>query len=184
LDLSGIYIGDDFGIPPSIEYLRISGGAAAAEFPFSNHLPVEFPKLRTLIFSDVPWVTNNTLLVFLVDAKAPLKVLHVDSCFRLHGAPLTHHLCEHSNKLTELNISHIIGINDSVTSRIVEDMPNLRVINLSHTDITGISIKALTDAQPSDDSPMKIERIYVKGCENVSSDAVAYGRSSGIEIII
>ncbi|KAF7594397.1 hypothetical protein BBP40_009378 [Aspergillus hancockii] len=184
LDLSGVYVGDDFGIPPSIEYLRISGGAAAAEFPFSNQLPIELPKLRTLIFSDVPWVTNSTLLVFLVDAKAPLKILHVNSCFRLHGAPLSHHICEHSNELTELNISHVNGINDSVTSRIVENLPNLRFINLSHTDITGISVKALTDAQTSEDNPMKIEHIVAKGCENVSSDAVAYGRSSGIEITV
>ncbi|KAE8146734.1 hypothetical protein BDV25DRAFT_132689 [Aspergillus avenaceus] len=183
LDLSGVFVGDDFGLPSSIEYLRIRGGAATEEFPFSNELPFELPHLKTLIFSDVPWVSNNTLLVFILEAKAPIKVLHVDSCFRLHGAAFAHNLCEHAQDLTELNLSHIIGINDSITSQVVDSMPDLKALDLSYTDITGISIKMLVDAHLSEDHPMKIECIYTRGCEHVSSDAIAYGRASGIEII-
>ncbi|KAB8227434.1 Leucine Rich Repeat domain protein [Aspergillus alliaceus] len=184
LDLSGIYISDEFALPPSLEYLRICGGAATDEFPFSNQRPVEFHKLSTIMFVDVPWVSNNTMLIFLLEAKAPLKVLHVESCFRIRGTAFWDSLCEHANELTELNVSSVLGINDTFSSRIIEEMSALKVINVSYTDITGISIKKFADARASKANVMKVERIYAKGCEHVSSDAVAYGRTSGIEIII
>ena len=135
------------------------------------------------MFRDVPWVSNNTMLIFLVEAKAPLDVLHVDSCFRLRGTAFWHSLCQHANDLTELNVSHVIGINDDFSNLIVERMHKLKVIYMSYTDITGISIKTFADARASEGSVMKIERIHVKGCERVSPDAIAYGRAHGIEII-
>ncbi|KAB8278060.1 hypothetical protein BDV30DRAFT_204040 [Aspergillus minisclerotigenes] len=182
LDLSGIYISDEFTLPPSLEYLRICGGAATEEFPFSNQRPVEFHKLKTLMFRDVPWVSNNTMLIFLVEAKAPLEVLHVDSCFRLRGTAFWHSLCQHANDLTELNVSHVIGINDNFSNQIVEKMHKLKVIYMSYTEITGISIKTFADARASEGNVMKIERLHIKGCELVSPDAIAYGRAHGIEI--
>ncbi|BAE64344.1 unnamed protein product [Aspergillus oryzae RIB40] len=183
LDLSGIYISDEFTLPPSLEYLRICGGAATEEFPFSNQRPVEFHKLKTLMFRDVPWVSNNTMLIFLVEAKAPLEVLHVDSCFRLRGTAFWHSLCQHANDLTELNVSHVIGINDNFSNQIVEKMHKLKVIYMSYTEITGISIKTFADARVSEGNVMRIERLHIKGCELVSPDAIAYGRAHGIEIL-
>ncbi|PLB49609.1 hypothetical protein P170DRAFT_510138 [Aspergillus steynii IBT 23096] len=182
LDLSGIFIGDEFALPSSLEYLRIRGGAGAEEFPFSNEPPLAFPNLHTLILSDVPWVTNRTFLYFLLEGKAPLKVLHVDKCFRLHGSTLAQLLCEHSQGLEELNVSHISLIDDKVVEMLAEKLLNLKVLNLTCTEITGISIKRLADIRSSESSHSPIERVFAKGCENVSADAVAYGRANGLEI--
>ncbi|KAH8431145.1 Leucine Rich Repeat domain protein [Aspergillus melleus] len=182
LDLSGIYIGDEFALPSSLEYLRIRGGAGAEEFPFSNEPPLNFPKLHTLILSDVPWVTNRTFLYFLLEAKAPLKVLHVDKCFRLHGSGLAQLLCEHSEGLEELNVSHISAIDDKVVEMLAAKLLNLKVLNMTCTEITGISIKRLADVRSSE-ANSQLERIFARGCEQVSTDAVAYGWASGLEII-
>ncbi|KAE8377462.1 hypothetical protein BDV26DRAFT_213719 [Aspergillus bertholletiae] len=183
LDLSGIYISDEFILPPSLEYLRICGGAATEEFPFSNQRPVEFLKLKTLMFRDVPWASNNTMLIFLVEAKAPLEVLHVDSCFRLRGTAFWHSLCKHANDLTELNVSHVIGINDDFSTLIVEKMHKLKIIHMAYTEITGITIKTFADARAAQGNVMKVEQLNVRGCEYVSPDAIAYGRAHGIDII-
>ncbi|KAE8351867.1 hypothetical protein BDV28DRAFT_10935 [Aspergillus coremiiformis] len=184
LDLSGIYISDDFSLPPSLEFLRICGGAATNEFPFSNRRPIEFHKLKTLMFNDVPWVSNDTMLIFFVEAKAPLEVLYVESCFRLHGTAFWDSLCQYASGLKELNMSHVLGVNDAFTSLIIQKMPALKTIHLSFTDISGVSIKTLANARTSGDNVLKVDRIYAKGCQKLSSDAIAYGRACGIEIII
>ena len=62
------------------------------------------------------------------------------------------------------------------------NLSNLKVIHLSYTAVTGRAIKMLADARFSGDKTTHIDRIYVRGCESVSSDAVAYGRNRGVEI--
>ena len=61
-------------------------------------------------------------------------------------------------------------------------MSDLKVVHLSYSAVTGRAIKMLADARFSGDKMAHIDRIYVKGCENVSSDAIVYGRASGVEI--
>lgn len=183
LDLSGTFIGDEFALPSSLEYLRVRGGAGTEEFPFSNEPPLHFPNLHTIIFSDVPWVTYRTFLYFLLEAKAPLKVLHVDKCFRLHGPGLAQLLCEHSESLEELNVSHVGSIDDQVVETLIEKLLNLKVLNVTCTEITGVSIKRLADVRSAgSESSSQIERVSVRDCEHVSADAIAYGRASGLEI--
>ncbi|KAL4897454.1 hypothetical protein BDV59DRAFT_167756 [Aspergillus ambiguus] len=179
LDLSGMYIGDDFALPPSLQYLRIRGGAGADEFPFSNLHPLQLPNLHTLIFSDVPWVTHATVHVFL-ECKSPLAVLHVDSCFRILGGPFAKLICEHANKLTDLNVSHISGITDAVVESFSNNLMDLKSLDLGYTEITGCAIKTLADTRGSGGA--QVERISARGCEGISLDAVAYGRTNGIEV--
>lgn len=184
LDLSGVYIGEEFALPPSLGYLRIRGGAGADEFPFSNNDPFQLPNLHTLILSDVPWVTNSTMLVFLEAAKSSLRVLHVDSCFRLHGLPFLKAIYDLNLLITELNLSHIAGISDAATDLIVGQISTLKMLNLSFTEITGVAIKKLADARYLENGGAKVDRVYTRGCEYVSLDAVTYGRSKGIEVFV
>ncbi|KAL4917105.1 hypothetical protein BDW62DRAFT_218332 [Aspergillus aurantiobrunneus] len=191
LDLSGLYIGGDFGLPSTLQFLRIRGGAAIEALPFATKAteeqsgqpqPFSLPSLTTLILSDVPWVTYLTLLAFVADAGAPLGVLHVDSCFRVTAAALVPILREHGSQLNTLNVAHIMGIQDSTVAALVEGVRTLKVLNLSYTDITGVTVKTLADTKVAGDKS-SVECIYVKGCEGISSDAIEYGRSKGIVIV-
>ncbi|KAL4901777.1 hypothetical protein BDW74DRAFT_159496 [Aspergillus multicolor] len=190
LDISGLYIGGSFGLPSSLEFLRIRGGAALEALPFATvdetsedpqTQPLDLPNLTTLIFSDVPWVTHLTLQAFVIEAKVPLDVLHVDSCFRITAASLFPILRAGSH-LHTLNVSHIMGIEDSTVAVFVDALKTLKVLNLSFTEITGVTIKALVDTQTADDKS-SVECVYVKGCERVSSDAIEYGRSHGLVVV-
>ncbi|KAL6235715.1 hypothetical protein BDW75DRAFT_208830 [Aspergillus navahoensis] len=192
LDISGLYIGGDFGLPSSLEFLRICGGAAIEALPFATASesketgqlqtqPLDLPNLTTLIFSDVPWVTHLTLHAFVAEAKVPLDVLHVDSCFRITAASLFP-ILRAGSQLHTLNVAHIMGIEDSTVAVLVEGLRTLKVLNLSYTEITGVTIKALVDTQMADDKA-SVECVYVKGCERISSDAIEYGRSKGLAVV-
>lgn len=186
LDISGLYVGGDFGLPTSLEFLRICGGAAVEAIPFDirdgegNERPLSLPRLNTLIFSDVPWVTHITLSAFIETAQAPLEVLHVDSCFRLTAASI-YPLIGNAKTLHTLNVAHIMSVWDVTVGALVTSLPTLKVLNLSYTDITGVAIKELADRRV-DGSSAKIDYVYVKGCERVSPDAIEYGRSRGLVI--
>ncbi|KMU91208.1 hypothetical protein CIHG_09020 [Coccidioides immitis H538.4] len=58
--------------------------------------------------------------------------------------------------ITHLDISGVIGVNDAITPLIINNMPNLKVLNLSATRISGLTIKQLVDAETP-----KIEKIVV-----------------------
>lgn len=186
-----MYVGAEFGLPSSLEYLRIRGGTGLVggalvqrEFPFVYEEPFELPNLHTLILNDVPWVTGYTVQHFCSIAKAPLRVLHLDSCFRITGAQVSELVrMDGLSDLQELNISHIAGTDDKLAAAIISALPSLKVVHLSYTRISGCAIKAFADARSSDDSVAKVDRLYAKFCDEVSSDAVAYGRARGVEII-
>ncbi|KKK26834.1 hypothetical protein ARAM_003398 [Aspergillus rambellii] len=181
LDMSGLYIGGDFGLPASLQFLRIRGGAAIETLPFATEEPFHLPNLQTLILSDAPWVTTETLYAFLVAAQSPLEVLHVDSCFRVSGSHLVDVFRGHATRLTTLNVAHILGIGDSTLDVLVQHIPTLKVINMSFTEITGCAIKSVVDARGAENKA-SVDHLYIKGCEGVSSDAIEYGRSKGIYI--
>ncbi|KAL4878283.1 hypothetical protein BJY04DRAFT_196144 [Aspergillus karnatakaensis] len=226
LDISGLYMSGDFGLPPTLEFLRIRGGAAAEALPFAfttpdpdpyteiagtesaasgnvdsqNQPPFHLPALTTLILSDVPWATPLTLASFLLSTKPTLRILHIDSCFRVTAIAFIEILRQFEYgsgrgfKIETLNLAHIMGVDDASVSMVVMILEGLRVLNISFTDVTGVAIKAAVGmkrmALPGDgiagglDGPGGgVECVYVKGCENISSDAIDYGRSKGLVIV-
>ncbi|KAL2830097.1 hypothetical protein BJY01DRAFT_261042 [Aspergillus pseudoustus] len=185
LDMSGIYVGGEFALPSSLQFLRIQGGAAIEALPFAllDDKPLHLPNLETLVFSDVPWVTHVTLMAFMAQAKAPMRVLHVDSCLRITATTLVTLLREYVLQLETLNVAHLMGVDDTTIYFLIERLTALKVLNLSYTDITGVTLKMLVDAHETD-AKAHVECVYVKGCEGISSDAIDYGRARGLAIVI
>lgn len=87
-------------------------------------------------------------------------------------------------KLTELSISQMRDVDDNYARYLYQLLPELKVLNLSYTQITGVAIRAFADARVGISSKgPRLDRISVRGCEDVSSDAVTYGRQKGLEVI-
>lgn len=181
LELSGVFLTNgDQEFPPNLEHLRFHAGVANFDFPFPSG-PL-LTNLKTLMFSDVNWLLPLTLKWFIDNTNGSLRVLWLDSCLKI-GSELGELIqAGYFNNLTELNLSRVPKVGDNVLDLIVANMPDLKVIYLSYTAITGRAIKMLADARMSDENTTKVDRIYIKGCEDVSSDAVAYGKARGIEI--
>lgn len=146
------------------------------------------PNLNTVIFKDAGFVTAQTLGILLHESHGPIQTVHIDQCFNVSASELKVVLAgQHLNpnfKLSELSISHMRDVNDAFVRFLFETLPHLKVLNLSHTRITGVTIRMCADARTSTSDGVKLDRVFVRGCEDVSSDAVAYGRERGLEVII
>ncbi|CAL5869272.1 uncharacterized protein PFLUO_LOCUS3500 [Penicillium psychrofluorescens] len=186
LSLTGVSIGESFyaDLPTTIEYLYLEGGM------YSNFGTDDtgktLPNLHTLMLVDLKWLTSHTLNAFLVQAQAPVQTLHVTDCVHLTGQEFLHVMKNAAPdvKLTELSIFHMFNVDDTVARYLHTHLPDLKILNLSFTNITGCSIRMFADARASDSREgARLERLRVQGCEEVSSDAVAYGRERGLEII-
>lgn len=182
LDLSGVIFSNvDQNVPPNLEFLRFHAGIANLNFP-SPPGPL-FQNLKTLIFSDVTWLIDMSLRWFLDNTSSALRILWVDSCLGIANSLGDLIKNGYLNNLTELNISRIRKIDDNTAKLILGNMLELNVFYLSFTAVTGRTVKLFADALASEDTTTaKVERLHLRGCEAVSSDAVAYGRQRGIDI--
>ncbi|KAJ5128369.1 hypothetical protein N7526_006535 [Penicillium atrosanguineum] len=169
---------------PPLEYLRIVGGKSTPMV--LDALESNLPNLNTVIFLDAGFVTGEILATFLIGTQAPIQTVLIDECFNVSAADLKAILAmKHHNpnfKLSELSLSHTRDVNDAFVRFIFEMAPDVKVLNLSHTRITGVTIRMCADARTTTDG-VKLDRLFVRGCEDVSSDAVAYGRERGLEVI-
>ncbi|KAJ5730964.1 uncharacterized protein N7483_005472 [Penicillium malachiteum] len=87
-------------------------------------------------------------------------------------------------KLEELGITHWRDLDDTYASALRQSFTHLKILDLSSTGITGCTIRELADSRASEsDQGAKIDRLVVRGCEGVSSDAVAYGRAKGLDVV-
>ncbi|KAJ5175624.1 uncharacterized protein N7482_001501 [Penicillium canariense] len=191
LELRGKTIEQDFCaiLPSSIEHIHVQGGSARRP-TYLELREGTLPNLHTLIFIDTGFITNQTLPVFLNDAQAPIRTLFLNECFNLTIYDLVAMVESQEvpnpelEKMAELSLTHMRGVDDAGARRLYTLFLDLKVLNLSYTQITGVTIRLFADARASDSRDgAKLDRLFVRGCESVSSDAVAYGRERGLEVI-
>lgn len=175
----------------NIESLTIQGGPSLWIDGFTFHgiaQGKEFSALHTLIINDAAWLLADTLNQFLEAFKPNLHTLSLESCFRFSTAAFKFDLPTNEQalrNLADLNMANINGITDNAAMKLFETFPHLKSLNLSSTAITGRTIRKFADARASDsDKEPKLDRLLVKNCEDISSDAVQYGRDKGLEVII
>lgn len=189
LDLRGLAVERDFFslLPDSLEYLCVQGGSSA--MVTMDPLVHQLPRLHTVIFKDVGWVTG-TILRMIIAAQPPIRALHLDYCFNIDALDLLVEVFHDSSdscigKLTELSISNFRESSDSEIQAIAKQLLDLEVLNLSFTNITGCTVRMLADARNLDSGECaRLDRLIARGCGGVSSDAVSYGREKGLEVVI
>ncbi|KAJ5707947.1 hypothetical protein N7488_007748 [Penicillium malachiteum] len=174
-------------LPENLEYLRFSGGNPRPR-------PIEptekkFSRLHTIIFSDAGWVTQPALELFLFDLQPPIRTLYLDKCFNLPWNGFVsiierQGLNPELAKLEELGITHWRDLDDTYASALRQSFTHLKILDLSSTGITGCTIREFADSRASEsDKGAKIDRLVVRGCEGVSSDAAEYGRAKGLDVV-
>ncbi|BCR91843.1 Leucine Rich Repeat domain protein [Aspergillus chevalieri] len=181
LDVSGHSFSNADGyFPPDLEYLRIH--ACVADIDVESFPGPHLANLKTLVLSDVNWLRARNLKQLISNTDGSLRALWLDSCMWV-GNELNEVIQGYFGNITELSLSRVPKVEDALVGYIVAFMPDLKVLHLSYTDISGRAIKMLADARVTgDEKRTRVDRLYVKGCEGVSSDAVAYGRARGIEV--
>ena len=184
LDLGGIaFANENQDFPPNMEYLRFHTGVTNWDFlmPDLNLLK----NLKTLIFNDVNWLRPLSLQNILSNTTSTLSILSLDSCVNM-GLGLrdcTERGC--FDHLAELSLSRLSKVDDDLLQILLVRMDQVKALHLSYTAVTGRTVKMLADARTSEENKTaRVERVWLKGCESVSSDAVAYGRARGLEVFL
>ncbi|KAI2792023.1 hypothetical protein POX_b02055 [Penicillium oxalicum] len=187
LELRGLTMGPDICavLPRTIEYLHIQGGSARLprHLDFPNEI---FPKLHTLRFQDTGFITRETLPIFLQANLTSLRTLHLNQCFNMDIFDLLDMIRGNPElqELTELSVTHMRDVDDNTARTICGTFSKLKVLDLSSTRITGVTIRRLADARLSESTERAtLDRLITRNCEVVSSDAIAYGRERGLEVI-
>ncbi|CAG7917332.1 unnamed protein product [Penicillium olsonii] len=169
----------------SIENLVVGGFGGNFLTPSENKLP----NLSTLVFNDTPWVHADTLALFLLHSKASLRNLHVSFCHNINARGFLSLLDDprgmnpELRNITELGVACMADMDDTNAGHLWATLPKLKILDLSQTKITGCTIRMFADAQSDDQAATKLESLIIKGCDNVSRDAIDYGRSMGINIV-
>jgi F-box/TPR repeat protein Pof3 len=180
LDLRGLNLPDRMNLPAGLEYIRFQG--CSTLIPSSREeFRMELPNLSTLIFVDSGWANSASITRLLEAVKNPLKVFRVEQIgHQLWGEHIMGFVNDTTalQGLNELSLAYIHGVYDHTIRHILENIPDLQILHLQSTNITGCLIRAITDKKIGS----KIKQIYVDGCDDVSSDAVVYGWERGIEV--
>ena len=167
-------------LPPSLEHISLSQCHLPEGSIFSSILEGKaLPNLKTAILNASNIASYQFLVDLLVNSEAPLAHLDVEGCPNIWKEALQQLMSEgHFSMLTDLNIAGLAGIDDSLTPVIIDAMPNLEVLDLSNTRITGITLKDLADAEK-----VKIKKLSAKNCASpLSPDAVEYALRRGIRL--
>ncbi|KAJ5927528.1 Tetratricopeptide-like helical [Penicillium verrucosum] len=190
LDLRGAAVRHNFYsiLPTSLETLRLFSGSIRIG---GNMTPGEneLPNLKTLIFNDTPWVNRATLSLFLLHSKAPLRTLHVNLCYNINSEDFINILNDPDGanpelkKLTDVGVACMLGMDDWSVRNLSAVLPNLKILDLSQTRITGCTIRMFADARNDESAVEKLDGLIIKGCDGVSRDAVDYGRQMGLKIV-
>jgi F-box/TPR repeat protein Pof3 len=149
----------------------------------------QLPNLKTLVFNDTPWINPSTLSLFLLHSKAPLRTLHVNLCHNIDAHTFINILLDVKREnpalqqLTEVGVVCMPGMDDGSIGYLWAALPNLKILDLSQTRITGCAIRMIADVRNNGTDFPKVEGLIIKGCDDVSRDAIEYGRQMGLKIV-
>lgn len=191
--------------PPNLEHLSlvycrrstpISENDATLE---GVRLP---PKLKSLVLANVNFIKDQGFYNLLTSLPEPtLEMLRVEQYFDVQR----HHLIslvQNSRVLRNLKHLWVEGMYtlcDRDLAALLPQLPNLRELHIPNTSITGVSIRTIVELRTferarrenvesgeiDDDERERrpfLETLTIQGCENLSEDAVQFGRSMGLKI--
>jgi hypothetical protein len=77
--------------------------------------------------------------------------------------------------LQQLDLQQTIGCDDTVMGIVGECLPELRFLNVSETDITGVGVKQVVQRG-------QLQKLIANDCRNLGQDAVVWARAQGVQV--
>lgn len=165
--------------PKTVEHLTLSIDLEAILNPGEGVGNFEGMKdLKSATFNYNNFITIDMLSALLTDSKETLRSLEIawsQLDFEDLRSPMTAGLLEN---ITHLNIAGVYSIDDEAIPVIIDTMPNLKVLDLSSTNISQFSLKLLTDTDK-----LKLEKLFVWETNiRLRQDVIEYASSRGVQI--
>ncbi|PGH14560.1 hypothetical protein AJ80_05880 [Polytolypa hystricis UAMH7299] len=138
------------------------------------------PNLKSLTLNLFSGATEGILEPLLFEPPLALSILDLERCWGLWIDDLKYHITSgHFNSVTELSIGGKGDITDKLTPFIIDNMPNLKVIDVSETNITGFTVQSLVDTDK-----LNIENIIAHNLSfPFSRDVVKYAKKRGVQVL-
>ncbi|KAJ5096322.1 hypothetical protein NUU61_005678 [Penicillium alfredii] len=190
IDFRGVTPGPNFlsVLPSTLEELHVQGGGSISPF-LEIDATKTLPNLTSLVLKDLRWLDWQVFWALAVNSKAPLRALQIDACFNVNVGLFPRTMDEMvtvNPDLKSLNHLSLVNMPDVTTDyvgELIEGFTKLKILDLSHTKITGFLVRVLADRRTDPNwNGAILEHVVVRGCESVSSDVVPYAEARGLHV--
>jgi F-box/TPR repeat protein Pof3 len=192
LELSNFMLHSRWTFPPTLEHLAIRS-CKRVDRRAMEYLPHQLRRLKTLILDSLEWLNGALLTSLLSDTDSTLETFELKHCFQISPGLLAEQV-RTLKSLTSLHtcvLEGMYGLDDRGLGEIIWNMPSLKILSVPDTSVTGVLIKRVvslrevkeTQKDSSKEGTPRIEVLNLKGCSEVSIDAVEYGRHKGLRIL-
>jgi F-box/TPR repeat protein Pof3 len=197
VDLSYFMLRGDWTFSRTLEHLEIRSCKRVSTSEM-EYLPRRLSNLKTLILDNLDWLDWRHLASLLSDIDSTLEVFDLKNCFKILPIMLSHHARESKafKSVHTLILEGMYYLDDRFTGELIEQLPNLKVLSIPNTCVTGVLVKNIVamrgdeGKEPQDpagdkesDKKPRIEVLNLKGCAEVSMDAIDYGRQKALRIM-
>lgn len=179
LALSNLALHGTWNCPETMEHLHLTE-CNVIYIPDKPAAPLMLPRLKSLILRGID-CSSFRLLEILENTTGSLEMLELIDCHHFTPANL---LATNKDGLKNLKKLHLFGVDfysleTPAMLSILELMPQLKELHIPHTRVTGTLIRKIVEGIVA---PC-IELLNLKGCLDVSIEAVEYGRANGLRIM-
>ena len=151
-----------------ISFPRISGA------PFADF---DLPQMTHLSLAGWSELSLSVLQACLLPSKGKLQRLDIGGCIALSIANLKELITHGYLEGVEDLVLKSCTADDEIAMLIARNLPRLKNLDLAHTKVTGVGVKALVIGLEG-----KLERLDLDGCNSTSIDAVELARAMGIKV--
>jgi len=152
------------------------------------------PNLRSLVLHQLGWIDAIAVQRLLQHNTGVLEKLHIVLCERFSTAGLEYLVASVPRAIQSLKSLHVYGmglyeLGDDTMMQVLEKAPQLKELHVPDTKVTGSLIKKIVQlrAQPEENGSKKafagISELNLKGCWEVSYEALDWGRQNGLTIL-
>ena len=151
-----------------ISFPRISG------VPFADF---DLPQMTRLSLAGSSELSLSALQACLLPNKGKLEHLDIGGCIALSIANLKELITHGYLEGVEDLVLKSCTVDDEIAMLIARNLPRLKNLDLAHTKVTGVGVKALVIGLEG-----KLERLDLVGCNSTSIDAVELARAMGVKV--
>ena len=151
-----------------IPFPRISG------IPFAGF---DLPQVTRLSLAGWSELSLSVLQACLLPNKGNLTHLDIGGCIGLSIANLKELITHSYLEGVEDLVLKSCTLDDEIAMLIARNLLHLKNLDLAHTKVTGVGVKALIVGLEG-----KLERLNLDGCNSTSIDAVELARAMGVKV--
>jgi F-box/TPR repeat protein Pof3 len=189
LEICNMNIYGTWAFPETIEHLRLVDCHRHIFTP-DCRVPPRLPNLKSLTISQYQWIDMEQVLRILQANDGALETLRLESCdnIRAIDVPL---LASQTRAIRNLKTLHLHGmglyvLGDGIMLYFLGNTPKLEELHVPNTGVTGSIIKRIllyADGRDNHRDFPRLKLLNLKGCGDVSSEALEWGRARGLKIM-